>query len=202
MYIRGMYSNINLFKIETNHVVPARGKVLISEPFLCDHMFGRSVILLVDHTHDGTMGLVLNKPLPLFLNDVLKDFDCPESIPIYKGGPLSTDTLFYLHTLEGITGALSIGKGFYLNGDFEAIKNYIMQGNPVKGRIRFFLGYSGWECEQLDREIEENTLLVGKENISSLMDEAASGTLWKKALCKLGAKYEIWSRFPQIPTLN
>lgn len=133
-----MYSNINLFKIETNHVVPARGKVLISEPFLCDHMFGRSVILLVDHTHDGTMGLVLNKPLPLFLNDVLKDFDCPESIPIYKGGPLSTDTLFYLHTLEGITGALSIGKGFYLNGDFEAIKNYIMQGNPVKGRIRFF----------------------------------------------------------------
>ena len=169
-----MYSNINLFKIETNHVVPARGKVLISEPFLCDHMFGRSVILLVDHTHDGTMGLVLNKPLPLF----------------------------YLHTLEGITGALSIGKGFYLNGDFEAIKNYIMQGNPVKGRIRFFLGYSGWEYEQLGREIEENTWLVGKENISSLMDEAASGTLWKKALCKLGAKYEIWSRFPQIPTFN
>ena len=123
MYIRGMYSNIDLFKIETNHVVPARGKVLISEPFLCDHMFGRSVILLVDHTHDGTMGLVLNKPLPLFLNDVLKDFDCPENIPIYKGGPLSTDTLFYLHTLKGITGALPIGKGFYLNGDFEAIKN-------------------------------------------------------------------------------
>ena len=77
-----------------------------------------------------------------------------------------------------------------------------MQGNPVKGRIRFFLGYSGWEYEQLGREIEENTWLVGKENISSLMNEAASGTLWKKALCKLGAKYEIWSRFPQIPTLN
>ncbi len=80
---------------------------------------------------------------------------------------------------------MSIGKGFYLNGDFEAIKDYIMQGNPVKGRIRFFLGYSGWEYEQLGREIEENTWLVGKENISSLMDEAASGTLWKKALCKL-----------------
>lgn len=132
MYIRGMYSNINLFKIETNHVVPAQGKVLISEPFLCDHMFGRSVILLVDHTHDGTMGLVLNKPLPLFLNDVLKDFDCPESIPIYKGGPLSTDTLFYLHTLEGITGALSIGKGFYLNGDFEAIKTTSCREIPFK----------------------------------------------------------------------
>lgn len=197
-----MYTNIDLFKIETNHVVPARGKILISEPFLCDHMFGRSVILLVDHTEEGTMGLVMNKPLPLFLNDVLKEFNYSENIPIYKGGPISTDTLFYLHTLEGIAGALSIGKGFYLNGDFEAIKDYIMQGNPTKGKIRFFLGYSGWEYSQLSQEIQENTWLVGKEDISSLMNEDSSSELWKDALCKLGGKYEIWSRFPQIPTLN
>ena len=74
MYIRGMDTNADIFKIETNHVVPSRGKVLISEPFLYDEMFGRSVILLVDHSTDGTMGLVLNKPLPLSLNDVLKEF--------------------------------------------------------------------------------------------------------------------------------
>ena len=73
-----MYINTDIFKIETNHIVPARGKVLISEPFLCDHMFGRSVILLVDHTQDGTMGLVMNKPLPLFLNDLLSEIDCRE----------------------------------------------------------------------------------------------------------------------------
>lgn len=197
-----MYNNTNLFKIETNHVVPARGKILISEPFLCDHTFGRSVILLVDHTKDGTMGLVLNKPLPLSLNDVLHDFHAVEHIPIYKGGPLSTDTLFYLHTLEGIADALPIRKGFYLNGDFEAIKHYILSGNPIKGKIRFFLGYSGWEYEQLIREIEENTWLVSKENTATLMNEAAGDELWKKALCKLGGKYELWSRFPQIPTLN
>lgn len=197
-----MYTDIDLFKIETNHVVPARGKVLISEPFLCDQTFGRSVILLVDHTHDGTMGLVMNKPLPLFLNDVLKELNYPESIPIYKGGPISTDTLFYLHTLEGVAGALPIAKGFYLNGDFEAIKEYIVHGNPIKGKIRFFLGYSGWEYEQLCQEIQENTWLVGKEDIASLMDEKSSSKFWKRALCKLGGKYEIWSRFPQIPTLN
>ena len=44
MYIRGMDTNADIFKIETNHVVPSRGKVLISEPFLYDEMFGRSVI--------------------------------------------------------------------------------------------------------------------------------------------------------------
>lgn len=197
-----MSINTDIFKIETNHIVPARGKVLISEPFLCDHIFGRSVILLIDHTQEGTMGLVMNKSLPLFLNDIFKEFDYPEDIPIYKGGPLSTDTLFYLHTLENISGSLPISKGFYLNGDFNAIKEYIMLGNPIKGKIRFFLGYSGWEYEQLCREIKENTWLVGKEDLNSLMNVNNSKELWKNALGKLGSKYEMWSHFPQIPTLN
>lgn len=197
-----MYTNTDIFKIETNHVVPARGKILISEPFLCDHLFGRSVILLIDHTTDGTMGLVMNKPLPLRLNDLLKEFHCEEAIPIYKGGPLSTDTLFYLHTLENISGALPISRGLYLNGDFEAIKEYMKEGNPVQNKIRFFLGYAGWDSGQLTQEIQENTWFVGKQNISLLMDESASGELWKSSLSQLGEKYKMWSRFPQVPTLN
>ena len=165
MYIRGMDTNADIFKIETNHVVPSRGKVLISEPFLYDEMFGRSVILLVDHSTDGTMGLVLNKPLPLSLNDVLKEFKDISNIPIYKGGPLSTDTLFYLHTLKDVEDSLQIGKGVYLNGDFDAIRRYILQGNDIDGKIRFFLGYSCWEHDQLCQEIEENTWLIGSTSI-------------------------------------
>lgn len=202
MYIRGMDTNADIFKIETNHVVPSRGKVLISEPFLYDEMFGRSVILLVDHSTDGTMGLVLNKPLPLSLNDVLKEFKDISNIPIYKGGPLSTDTLFYLHTLKDVEDSLQIGKGVYLNGDFDAIRRYILLGNDIDGKIRFFLGYSGWEHDQLCQEIEENTWLIGSTSIASLMNEKGSAELWKNVLGQLGGKYEIWSRFPQIPTLN
>ena len=202
MYIRGMDTNADIFKIETNHVVPSRGKVLISEPFLYDEMFGRSVILLVDHSTDGTMGLVLNKPLPLSLNDVLKEFKDISNIPIYKGGPLSIDTLFYLHTLKDVEDSLQIGKGVYLNGDFDAIRRYILQGNDIDGKIRFFLGYSGWEHDQLCQEIEENTWLIGSTSIASLMNEKGSAELWKNVLGQLGGKYEIWSRFPQIPTLN
>lgn len=77
-----------------------------------------------------------------------------------------------------------------------------MRGNPIKGKIRFFLGYSGWEYEQLCREIKENTWLVGKEDLNSLMNVNNSKELWKNALGKLGSKYEMWSHFPQIPTLN
>ena len=145
---------------------------------------------------------MLNKPLPLFLNDILQDFNYQENIPIYKGGPLSTDTLFYLHTLEGITDSLPISNGLYLNGDFNAIKEYILQGNPIKGKIRFFLGYSGWEYEQLHRELEENTWLVSTESKDTIMNENSGTELWKNSLGRLGSKYELWSRFPQIPALN
>ena len=54
--------------------MPSRGKILISEPFLHDVTFGRSVLLLVDHTEEGSMGLIINKPLPLMLNDIIKEF--------------------------------------------------------------------------------------------------------------------------------
>lgn len=192
----------NIFKIETNHVVPAKGRILISEPFLCDYVFGRSVILLVDHTPDGSMGIVLNKPLPISLNDIMQDFYMPEEVPLYQGGPMSMDTLFYLHTIEGVSSALPISNGFYLNGDFADIKQYIVNGGSIKGKLRFFLGYSGWGYEQLIHEIEENTWMVGKESIPIIMDETESCVLWKHALGRLGEKYKIWSHFPQIPAMN
>lgn len=196
-----MNIDTDIFRIQSNNVLPSRGKILISEPFLSDDTFGRAVVLLVDHTSEGTMGLVVNKELPLFVNDVVKEFKYIEDIPLYKGGPIGTDTLFYLHTLPDIPGAFPVNKGLYLNGDFNSIKKYILQGNVVKGCIRFFLGYSGWECEQLQNEIKENTWIVSKEDNCYLMNEDTD-LMWKKALVKMGDKYEAWSRFPQVPSLN
>ena len=142
-YFSGMNIDSDIFKIQSNNVLPSRGRILISEPFLRDATFGRSVILLVDHTDEGSMGLVINKQLPLFLNDIIMEFKYLDEIPLYKGGPIATDTLFYLHTLSDIPGSISISKGLYLNGDFDEIKKYILQGNKISECIRFFLGYSG-----------------------------------------------------------
>ncbi|NDW11592.1 YqgE/AlgH family protein [Bacteroides sp. 214] len=194
-------NNADLYKIKTNNVIPSRGKVLISEPFLRDNIFGRSVILLVDHGNDGSMGVVMNKRLPLFLNEIIPEFKYLDDIPLYKGGPLYTDTLFYIHKIPNIAGALPISKGLFLNGDFNAVKKYILQGNSAEGNIRFFLGYSGWENEQLKQEIKENTWIIGKEEPNALLSYETTG-LWKKSLGKLGQKYEAWSRFPQVPSLN
>lgn len=201
--LEAMYnSEPNIFKIETNHIVPEKGRILISEPFLRDHMFGRSVILLIEHTLDGSMGLILNKRLPLFLNSLIEDVEFGENIPLYQGGPISMDTLFYLHTLEGIPHSLQISPNIYLNGDFNSIKQYLSQGGSASGHIRFFLGYSGWEYQQLTQEVAENTWLISKESASMLMAETTSEQMWKFSLGKLGDKYEIWSHFPQIPALN
>lgn len=191
----------DLFRIETNHVVPEQGNVLISEPFLCDQYFGRSVVLLVEHSSGGTMGLVLNKPMPLYLNDILTGFEACGNIPIYRGGPLSMDTLFYLHTLTDVQGALTIGQDLFLNGDFDVIRNYIVQGNPVKGKLRFFLGYSGWDEGQLRHEVQEDTWMVGHGGTASVMDDDVP-RLWENELSRLGYKYHLWSQFPQVPTLN
>ena len=200
-YISGMNIDSDIFKIQSNNVLPSRGRILISEPFLRDATFGRSVILLVDHTDEGSMGLVINKQLPLFLNDIIMEFKYLDEIPLYKGGPIATDTLFYLHTLSDIPGSISISKGLYLNGDFDEIKKYILQGNKISECIRFFLGYSGWDSEQLNNEIRENTWLVSEEEKSYLMKNNIKD-MWRTALEKLGSKYETWSRFPQVPTLN
>lgn len=196
-----MERNQDYFKIVSNNVTPTRGKILISEPFLRDSNFGRSVVLLIDHTKEGSMGLIMNKLLPMKLNDVVNEFKYLEDIPLYKGGPMGTDTLFYLHTLKNVEGALAIGGGLYLNGNFNEIKRYILQGNQIEGNIRFFLGYSGWQDGQLNQEIEENTWMIGKGEITSLMIGEIKN-MWKKALCSLGGKYETWSHFPITPSLN
>ncbi|NDV64333.1 YqgE/AlgH family protein [Bacteroides sp. 224] len=194
-------NDTDIFKIKSNNALPSRGKILISEPFLRDATFGRSVVLLVDHTNEGSMGLIMNKQLPLLLNEVIKEFKYLDDIPIYKGGPIGTDTLFFLHTLPDVPGALSISNGLYMNGDFSFIKEYMLKGKPVDGVIKFFLGYSGWELEQLDHEIKEDTWIVSKEEITELMSDKIE-SMWKRSLRHLGSKYQTWSRFPQIPTLN
>ncbi len=181
---------------------PARGKILIAQPFLYDKLFGRSVVLLINHDNDGTMGLVMNKLFPLTLSEFFEDFICRKTIPVYWGGPLGMDSIFYLHTIENIPGALPVRKKLYVNGDFETIKDYINTTDPIEGKIRFFVGYSSWESGQLAKEIDDDSWIISCESNKSLMNIKGTDNLWQNALSKLGGKYEIWSRFPQIPTLN
>lgn len=194
----------NLFKIKHNNQQPAQGSLLISEPFLQDTYFQRSVVLLVQHSLDGSMGFVLNKKTDYVLNSFFPELQDYNDIPIYLGGPVSSNRLFFIHSLgeSVIPKTVPIKNGLSFDGDFNSVKEYILNGNPIEGKIKFFLGYSGWTKGQLGGEINANSWLVSKEAqppFTLLADGEAS---WKSSLKLLGKKYETWTKFPKDPHLN
>jgi putative transcriptional regulator len=195
-----MELDIDFFNIENNKVAK-QGRVLISEPFLNDTYFRRSVVLLTEHTPEGSVGFVLNKPVDLSVNDVLSDF--PEiQAEISIGGPVNTNTVHYVHTLGmAIPNSVQVLDNLYWGGDFEAVKEMITSGRIKGHEIRFFLGYAGWSPNQLDNELSENAWLVSEMNAEQIM-KGPDNNLWKNILKKSGDKYKTWVNFPENPGLN
>ncbi|MBN2175098.1 MAG: YqgE/AlgH family protein [Bacteroidales bacterium] len=191
----------DILKIRTNNIKPSKGKILISEPFLIDYYFKRSVVLLAEHNDDGTFGLILNKPVDLLLSDVIKDFPKFES-PVYLGGPVKTDSLYFIHTLGNIIdNSLQIIEGLYWGGDIEHVRELITIGKIGPGEIKFFVGYSGWISKQLDGELSRNSWLVSNIMAPQVMQYNAE-ELWINSLKKLGGDYAYWTNFPADPALN
>jgi putative transcriptional regulator len=192
----------SFFSIDKN-AQPAQGHLILAEPFMNEPYFGRSVVLLTQHSDEvGTMGLVLNKPLDIFLHEVVEGMEIQQSIRLFCGGPVAPKSLFYLHNLPNMPLSFQITSQVYLGGDFEKILELINQG-PGEGHfIRFFLGYSGWEKGQLDDEIKHQSWIVGPLADESILMEEKMETMWTQSLKSLGGKYRHWADFPQNPNLN
>lgn len=195
--------DMNIFQIESSQQLPRPGSLLIASPFLNDFYFARSVVLVAEHNEEGSMGILINKSFNslMSLGDVVPELNSLPPIPLYKGGPIGRDTLFYLHTFDFLDQALPIGNGLYLNGDFEQLKKYLLSGGPTGGYIRFFMGYAGWTKGQLMQEIEENTWIVSNDNQTDLLYMYLRD-LWRETLQDMGGKYAVWSRYPQYPIMN
>lgn len=180
---------------------PVQGSLLISEPFLLDSYFKRSVVLLSEHDEKGTLGFILNKPTDVSLNEAVDDF--PEfKAPLYFGGPVETDTLFYIHTVGHLLeGSKEILSGIYWGGDYDQLKFLIDTKQIQPNQIRFYAGYSGWEPKQLDHEMKEKSWLVFKANKQfTFTDNPRS--LWSEVLRSMGNEYAILANFPEDPNLN
>ena len=192
--------NIDFFKITDNQVAK-KGRVLISEPFLNDTYFKRSVVILTEHSNEGTIGFVLNKQVDLKVQDVIQDF--PEiDASICIGGPVHTNTIHYIHTLGSlIPESVHVTKDIYWGGNFEALKGLIAAGKVKNHQVRFFLGYAGWAAKQLDAELAENAWLV-VELSSKIIMQAETANIWNLILEKMNNKYQVWANFPENPGLN
>ncbi|HEY0091091.1 MAG TPA: YqgE/AlgH family protein, partial [Flavobacterium sp.] len=129
-----------------------KGQLLVAEPsILGDLSFNRSVILLADHNSEGSVGFIINKPLRYTINDLVPEVEA--NFKIYNGGPVEQDNLYFIHNVpELIPDSIEISSGIFWGGDFELTKNLINEGRIKKDNIRFFLGYTGWDSQQLENE--------------------------------------------------
>ncbi len=191
----------DILKIKTNNIKPTRGKILISEPFLVDYYFKRSVVLLAEHNEEGSFGLIINKPVDLRLSDIVKDFPSFDT-PVYLGGPVKTDSLYFIHTMGNeIENSMEISEGLFWGGDIEIVKELITIGRIDPKEIKFFVGYSGWVSKQLESELARNSWLVANIKAKDVM-EANPDKMWKKTVKNLGSDYAYWTNFPSDPSLN
>lgn len=180
---------------------PGKGILLISDPFLQDPNFMRTVVLLCEHQEEGSFGFVLNRRYETTIDQLIPDLEDFE-IPVYYGGPVQLDTLHFLHQYpEEIPGGVEIIKGVYWGGDFRRVIELIQSSAIEEDRIRFFIGYSGWSQGQLSDEMKEKSWLTVDAK-PSLIFHPDEKEIWKDSLRHLGGDYEMMINFPIDPQLN
>jgi putative transcriptional regulator len=193
---------MEFFDFNDKDIEPKSGDLLISEPFLADPNFMRTVILLCEHNDQGSIGFILNKPSSMTLEDVVKDFKGVEQ-EIFIGGPVQQDTLHFIHRKgELIAESTKLAEGLYWGGNFDEL-SFLLKDKLINSRdFKFFIGYSGWAPGQLINEIEMKSWIISRNvSIEQVFDTDAN-VLWKEVLKKLGGKYKVMSNYPVDPRLN
>ena len=179
------------------------GDLLVSSPeLLMDNVFNQSVVLMVEHNKNGSMGFIINKALPLRINDIFEDI--PSNIQLWKGGPVETGNMFYLHNTPHLipdSVLFDVSKDLYIGGDFERIKKLLKDKMIDENNIKFFLGYSGWSANQLQQEFDEKAWYrVPADNIN--LFDLNPKNLWKEKIVEIDPENIIWKNAPLNPNLN
>lgn len=185
-----------------NIIPPKKGRVLISDPFAGDEFFERSVVYLCEHSKDGSFGFVLNNLSEVNMKELNEKF--PDiNLRISTGGPVETESMFFIHTLaEELNESLPLENGVFIGGDFEQLYEVIESRHIDENKIRFFLGYSGWDSGQLEDEIKENAWIVAEVSDAEEIMKIHEPDAWKYFMAKLGSKFKIMTDFPIDPNEN
>lgn len=178
-----------------------KGTILIAEPYMMDPNFKRSVVLICAQEEQGTTGFVINKPVQARVDQMLEDF--PEcNAPVLMGGPVSTDTLHYLHNVgDLLDDSVEVCPGVYWGGDFQKLKFLIENKLIQDHNIRFFVGYAGWSEGQLDEELEEGSWVTSMMD-SNYLFKTKPFVMWQKTLFDKGDRYTVIAQISEEAQLN
>lgn len=187
--------------IDYNRLPPEPGRLLISEPFLYDSFFKRTVVLLVEHNEEGSVGFILNKPIDIKLNDLVEPF--PDfNATVHFGGPVMEDNLFFIHTVgEELENSKEVMDGLWWGGSFDQLRFMVENNLVLPNQIRFFVGYSGWGEHQLQDELKQLSWIVADTHTKQVMS-GNSEDFWNRKLKAMGNKFAAMANFPEDPSLN
>jgi putative transcriptional regulator len=178
-----------------------KGRLLVATPPLVDPNFDRSVVLLLEHGDDGSLGIVLNHPSDTALEEVLPEWNEHASVPgvVFSGGPVAPDAVIALArggtdgsdgwvTVLGSVGTVDIGRqpaelGLQLDA------------------LRVFVGYAGWSPGQLESELAHDAWFVvpteSEDPFSPHPDR-----LWHEVLRRQRGRVAMFANYPEDPTEN
>ncbi|TVR41197.1 MAG: YqgE/AlgH family protein [Planctomycetota bacterium] len=161
------------------------GAILVAQPELLEAHFVRSIIYLLEHHAGGSMGVIINRPLPMGLGTVWED--CPKSLKdsclVAAGGPVDMHKGLLLHRFHGIPEAFPVAQDIAIGGQSEALRERLAKVQSAQTRpLRLFLGHAGWAPGQLAEEVHLGTWIVRSGHAHLLMDSAPDEDLWEQLL--------------------
>lgn len=200
-----MNTNVEKQDLDAQHIEIKGGDILLSSPLLSDPNFKHSAVLILERdTNGGYLGLVLNRRLDLTLDEICHMPGKLGEMAVCNGGPVDLQRMFWLHILgKKIKDSYEVLPGLYVGGNYDDIISASIGDSLLQGKIKFYLGYSGWTKGQLEREIEAGAWAVLQDPLDpQLLIEESEDALWHTLTKQLGEDYRHWLMMPADPNMN
>ncbi|MCW8994415.1 MAG: YqgE/AlgH family protein [Psychromonas sp.] len=165
--------------------------LLIAMPSLTDPYFKHSVVYLCEHNEKGAMGFIINYPVKLTLQELLKNVDSishqpnpPLLEPVFLGGPLALERGFVLHSpVADNSQSTQLNEHLMMSSSNTILSTLGTEKAPEKYMVT--LGYASWDSGQLEQEIKDNQWLT-IESENSLIFNTPVEKRWSESLQRLG----------------
>ncbi|MGW2561679.1 YqgE/AlgH family protein [Streptomyces sp. NPDC001514] len=178
------------------------GRLLVATPALADPNFDRAVVLLLDHDEEGSLGVVLNRPTPVGVGDILESWADLAGEPgvVFQGGPVSLDAALGLAVIPGDEGPLGWRRVYGAIGlvDLETPPELLAS---ALGSLRIFAGYAGWGPGQLEEELTEGAWYVVESEPGDVSSPSPEN-LWRSVLRRQRNELAMVATYPDDPSLN
>ena len=178
-----------------------KGRLLVASPSLMDPNFRRAVVLMLEHSEEGALGLVLNRPTPLVAREALPGAIAdamPGSERVYEGGPVQPEAVIVLADFSDgdLVASVAFGSVGIVDPDADASR----LDDGVRA-IRAYGGYAGWGEGQLEQEVAEDAWIDAAPDAEDVFGDDPGG-LWSRVLERKGGTWRLIARMPENPSVN